>query len=168
MTDTPLEASSWASCHGTGTIGVLLLAGDLRKVSMGSDQQGVTHGTDAGPDCLPVGSVGLPCCTPEGAEHTNCRGTRASKAASSVSPGAPTPSRCFCWTAAGVLGRGPLGMQPRGPQKWGSTLCPQPNMGQVWPFCGSQLSTFHFFFFFQPPVILIQCQPCAKHCSGHL
>ena len=115
---------------------------------MGSDQQGVTHGTDAGPDCLPVGSVGLPCCTPGGAGHTNCRGTRASKAASSVSPGAPTPSRCFCWTAAGVLGRGPLGMQPRGPQKWGSTLCPQPNMGQVWPFCGSQLSTFHFFFFF--------------------
>ena len=121
--------------------------GISEEVSMGSDQQGVTHGTDAGPDCLPVGSVGLPCCTPGGAGHTHCRGTRASKAACSVCPGAPTPSRCFCWTAAGVLGRGPLGMQPRGPQKWGSTLCPRPNTGQVWPFCGSQLSTFHFFFF---------------------
>ena len=36
---------------------------------MGSDQQGVTHGTDAGPDCLPVGSVGLDreaCCNPWG------------------------------------------------------------------------------------------------------
>lgn len=100
---------------------------------MGSDHEGVTYGTDAGPGCLPW-ECGLPCCTPEQAGHTNCRGTWASKAASSVSPGASTLNRCICWTAAGVLAWGPLAMQPWGPCGNGF---PTPSVhGQTWDKSG--------------------------------
>lgn len=90
---------------------------------------------------------------------------RVSEAAPSVSPGAPTPSRCIWWTVAGVLGQVPLGMQSWALQQWGLTLCPWLHMGQVWPFYGGQLFAFQVFCH---QLILIQCQLCDKNYTGYL
>ena len=136
---------------------------------MGSDQQGVTHGTDAGPDCLPVGSVGLPCCTPGGAGHTHCRGTRASKAASSVCPGVPLLVDASVGQLQVFWAGGPLACSPGVLRNGAQPSVHGQTRDKSGPFVEvSCLLSFFFFFFFLPPVILIQCQPCAKHCSGCL
>lgn len=59
------------------------------------------------------------------------------------------------WARHAALGSSEMGLNPLSMAKHGTSLA------LLW-------KSAVYFPFFLPPVTLIQCQPCAKHCPGHL